>query len=194
MNKVVKIQDFLSAKECSTLINFINNEINAESDLFYLISDDGGGSRFVAQFGPDNFWSRSRPTIDALYKVAPEIKHIFKKLTSEAKEFFNDDNEIYVTSMWLGKQFPGSEILEHEDTDGGNNVHFKYSSIIYLNTISDGGELVLPDIDFSYSPNAGDAIMFISQDTGKHYVTKVNEERYTIALWMTDDYTWAIDS
>lgn len=194
MNKITKIKDFLSSEECSRLINFINNEINSESDLFYLISDDGGGNRFVSQFGPDNFWSRSRPTTDSLYKISSEINKIFNKITTAAKDFFNDDGEVYVTSMWLAKQFPGSEILEHEDTDGGNNIHFKYSSIIYLNDIHDGGELVLPDLDFSYTPMRGDAVMFLSQDTGKHYVTKVNEERYTIALWMTDDYIWAIDN
>jgi hypothetical protein len=62
-----------------------------------------------------------------------------------------------------------------------------------LNDVSSGGELLFPDLKYTYNPKARDIILFPSkgEDMG-HSVATIDEERYTILFWLTHDEYFAI--
>jgi hypothetical protein len=96
-------------------------------------------------------------------------------------------DDLYVTSLWLAKQYAGAFVPEHEDTDNGVNTHFEYSLILYLNNLNHGGELYFPVLNETVIPSAGDLVYFPSQSTGTHTVRSINEERYSVVFWLTKD-------
>ena len=78
----------------------------------------------------------------------------------------------------------GASAAVHKD----NHEDFEYltnSTIIYLNDDYEGGEIYFPNLNFTYKPKKGDAIIFPcnteNYDHGVKEVTSGN--RYTIAMW-----------
>jgi hypothetical protein len=124
--------------------------------------------------------------------IEDRIRDLFSKVQNKAKELFEDSKDIYACSFWFAKQLPGAFVMEHEDTDGNINTHFKYSAVIYLNTLKSTGQLIFTDLKHSYMPEAGDMILFKSTESGKHLVEPIDEDRYTLAMWITEDKNFAI--
>jgi hypothetical protein len=124
--------------------------------------------------------------------IEDRIRDLFSRVENKIGELFNDSRDIYTCSFWFAKQLPGAKVLIHEDTDNGLNTHFKYSAVIYLNTLRDSGSLVFPDLNYSYMPEAGDIIIFKSIAAGRHFVDTIDEDRYTMAMWLTEDKSFAI--
>lgn len=151
---------------------------------------DEKGVRLALQFGRDNFHQESRGELDL--DKRDKVQGYFKRVTDFVKESFGVEEDLYVCSFWLAKQYPGAVIEIHEDTDDGANTHFRYSGIIYLNTMGDGGDLSFVDFDYLYKPAAGDLVTFPSQETGHHGVAEINEVRYSLLFWMTDQEHLAI--
>jgi predicted 2-oxoglutarate/Fe(II)-dependent dioxygenase YbiX len=65
-------------------------------------------------------------------------------------------------------------------------MHIKYSGIVYLNTMTNGGELHFEASNYSYKPEAGDLVLFPSHEGGRHGVNRIDEVRYSFLMWMTD--------
>jgi Rps23 Pro-64 3,4-dihydroxylase Tpa1-like proline 4-hydroxylase len=53
--------------------------------------------------------------------------------------------------------------------------------------MSSGGVLSFPDLNYKYSPVQGDLVVFPSKPLEfVHEVEEINEERYTIPVWLTE--------
>jgi predicted 2-oxoglutarate/Fe(II)-dependent dioxygenase YbiX len=185
-NESIKIvKNFLSDEECLDAIDYINEVIKNKIENFAIYQD---GKRLALQFGKDLYHGHlSNLTLRLVSKKENVFRKYFSMAIKETQEMFSDYDDMYVSSFWIAKQFPGAIVPEHEDTDGGLNTHFEYSAIIYLNTLSDSGELVFPSLDKKYFPQAGDLVIFPSRSTGTHRVEKINEDRYSLPIWITKD-------
>ena len=119
--------------------------------------------------------------------VRSEILSIFTRAIAEIKAKFNEADNLYVNEFRIAKYYPGVTVPAHSDTDDGFSSHLKYSSVMYFNTMTDGGgEVVFMDHDYSHCPEAGDLIIFPCFEGGYHKVTEIFETRYSIAMWCTD--------
>lgn len=189
-------------------IKIIKNFINDEDIKLYREYNDwlienkiehffigGKGKRPVLQFGKDLFHkSKSHESLEGI--VDPEminkIQSLWTKIISTINILFDDSNDLYPCSFWFAKQLPGAQVKIHTDDDQGTNMHFKYSAVMYLNTLVDGGELDFVELEYKVKPEAGDLVIFTSMNTGPHQVLEISETRYTIPMWFTEDKTFSL--
>lgn len=151
------------------------------------------GTRPILQFGIDKCEEHtSHHTLDIVSDVEHRLRNVFDRVIATTKDVFGDRREVYMSSMWFAKQLPGAFVEEHEDTDDGYNTQFEYSAVLYLNTLQEGGELIFTDFDHSVKPKAGDLVVFKSIQGGMHKVNRINEDRYTMPMWMTLDPKFAL--
>jgi 2OG-Fe(II) oxygenase superfamily len=176
------IPNFLNQEQMDMLISYINNNL----DKAYSTKEQ---TRWALMLGRDNYQDASNTDLDRLGEIKDwVINQYWPMLINACKETFNDNQELYVASFWLAKQIKGGFIDLHSDNDGGRNMHFKWSAVVYLNTVESDGVLEFPNISYSYSPVAGDLVLFPSQgDESKHEVKVISSERYTTPVWITAD-------
>jgi hypothetical protein len=179
--KVVK--NFISEDEIASMIQYIDH-LEAKNIKDFGVYQEG--KRLALQFG-NNHYASSLLTLDLLFEKEKQIKEYFQKVIDETKKLFNSQQDLYVCTFSFAKQYPGANVPAHEDTDGGLDRHFVYSSILYLNEIDSGGELSFLDLGYSHKPQAGDLVIFPTQETGDHAVLEIPETRYSVPLWMTYD-------
>jgi hypothetical protein len=183
MEPVKVVNNFISKQECSILIKEINKIVKEQIDNFSIYQD---GKRLALQFGNDLYHEHnSHLDLNIISESEPLFRKYFSSVVDQTAKLFDENKKMYVSSFWIAKQFPGAEVPEHEDTDGGKNTHFDYSAVLYLNTLTDSGDLEFPYLKYSYSPKAGDLVVFPSRTTGTHVVNKINEDRYTLPMWIT---------
>lgn len=184
------IKNFIDKKDILKFISYIDLNINK----FKIDPRSTGGNRYSYKFGNDAVHPESRPNLEELNEIIDMVKRYTKKTCLTAQKNFNDQNEVFLSSFWLAKQSPGASVTYHKDTDEDNNLQFKYSAVIYLNTMLDGqGKLNFPRLNFKYSPQEGDLVLFPSQGNQFwHGVDLISEERYSIAIWMTTDKTFEL--
>lgn len=175
------IPNFLTSVECAAWIDYIN-ELERSRPQDFTKYESSEGYRLALQFGEQ---VDARRTLDDIPEKELEARRIFSRIVKETGAAFDDINEIFVSTFWLAKQYPGSVIHFHEDTDGGVDSHIVYSSLVYLNSQADGGELRFPRFDYTYKPQAGDLVVFDTQQAGMHGVMRIHEERYSLPVWMT---------
>jgi hypothetical protein len=179
MNQIKVIKDFVSLDDANKIINYIDKI----PGLFDYESFD---KRFTKMFGNDSFHKdRSSYPITGLN----EIYSIMFNATEKAKKViaykYNDDKDIFLSSLWFAKQIPGGFLGPHVDTDNVN-VHFIYSAVLYLNTLEDSGSLDFPNLGVSIKPEAGSLVIFPSSgDESLHEVKLIKENRYTVPLAFT---------
>jgi hypothetical protein len=184
-NKIKIVKNFLSKTECESLISYIDWLVETQNGQFSIYQN---GRRLALQFGKDLYHEHaSHLTLDIVSNKEAIFRKYFSLVINQINILFEDKDPMYVSSFWIAKQFPGAIVPEHEDTDGGMNTHFEYSSIIYLNSLKDSGDLVFDSLNYSYKPNDGDLIIFPSKSTGTHKVEKINEDRYSLPMWITKD-------
>ncbi len=189
-DQIKVVNNFLSEAECLTVIEIINKVINSDIDKFAIYQN---GKRLALQFGKDLYHEHSSHlTLDTISEHEKFFRKYFTSVINETKKLFNDNDEMFMSSFWIAKQFSGSAVPEHEDTDGGTNMHFEYSAIIYLNSLPDSGELFFPSLNYSYLPKAGDLLVFRSKSTGTHVVEKINGDRYSLPMWITKDGNFSL--
>jgi hypothetical protein len=182
-NKIKIVKNFLSKDECQSLIRYIDSLTEMQKNQFSIYQN---GKRLALQFGTDLYHEdASHLTLDIVSDKESIFRKYFSSVINQINILFEDKDPMYVSSFWIAKQFPGAIVPEHEDTDGGINTHFEYSSIIYLNSLKDSGDLIFDSLSYSYRPNAGDLIIFSSKSTGTHKVEKINEDRYSLPMWVT---------
>ena len=177
------LKDFISKEESDYLISYINSklEIMKGSEIY-------GDRRKFLSFGKDSFHRDSQTDFSLISEIEPMLRNdIFPKMEKQIQEVFGNRRKIMVNNFFLAKQYPGARIDSHVDTDGGKNMQFKYSGILYLNTMTSGGELNFPDLNYKYSPVQGDLVTFPSKPLEfVHSVEEIYEERYTIPIWLTE--------
>lgn len=155
---------------------------------FTVYETSGGAPRIALQFGEKLYdAAQARPDLSILGEFQAAAAAIFSRIIKETGSAFADSRELYPCIFWLAKQYPGSRVDYHEDTDGGSDAHITYSSLVYLNSQQAGGELRFPLLGYTYVPQAGDLVIFETKQAGMHGVTTIHEERYSLPLWMTAD-------
>lgn len=189
-DKIKVVKNFLSEDEMKFFRDYEDHILETKQDKLVIFNN---GNRPVLQFGRDLCHEHhSHLSLEIVSDIEDRVRDLFSKVENKTKEVFEDSKTIYTCSFWFAKQLPGAFVMEHEDTDNGLNTHFKYSAVIYLNTLKDSGELVFTQLGHSYKPDAGDIVIFKSIESGRHLVEPINEERYTIPMWMTEDKNFAI--
>jgi len=185
IKKVIKKQDFfISEKECNFFKDSIKGMIRDKKNGLEILH----GTRPTFLFGDDEAHSEtSTLNFDSIKEIKKEIRELTKKVIKKVKDDFEEDKELYVSSLWLASQNPDSEIIEHEDTDQGYNTHFEYSCIVYLNTLFEGGELSFLQLRHVVNTKKGDLVCFKTKETGRHRVSFIPEHRYSICIWLTYD-------
>jgi hypothetical protein len=180
MEKIKVIKDVISIDDANLIIDYIDK--NLES-----FTSSPKWKRFQMMFGVDAYHGeRSKPVIDGLQDITSLVKEhmdIIKKIISYE---FDDQEEIFLSSLWLAKQIPGAAIKGHLDVDDGSNDHFVYSAVLYLNKVDIGGVLDFPKLGVSIKPEFGDLVVFpsIGEDMF-HEVKTIGEDRYTLPMWFT---------
>ena len=151
---------------------------------------------FLRQDNLNVFLDRFNSSQLEVFEDNPDIKIINPKYTDLAleslsttikqliKRDFGFLRELELQKGYFTLWEPGTSAGLHIDShDGNENIIFSF--IIYLNSNFDGGEIYFPYQDFTYTPAAGDLVLFPSG--GKEYPHQVNQiengNRYTIAGW-----------
>lgn len=196
LEKIKIIKNFLSSEDASKIINYINNNIHNAVDY----DTDGSTPNFVylkdrfykRRMGLDDEMSRYKPerSISNLNEIEGLVKDTVERIKIATKEVFKDDEDIYLNSLFLVKHLKNDFLRFHSDCGDGYQQHFVYSSIVYLNTVKDGGELEFPSFELTIKPVVGDLVVFLSHGEDMlHEVKVTNEERYTMPMWFTKDKT-----
>jgi hypothetical protein len=178
------IKNFLQDSELQEMMEYIDLLEETIGDKFSKWQDN---KRLALQFGKDLHHKETSSTDLSLLSSRKEIiQDYFSRIVVATKKLFDVSEDLYVSSFWVAKQYPGATVIKHEDTDDGDNTHFRYSGVLYLNTMEEGGELYFSDYNYSHKPDAGDLVVFPSQGSGEHEVAKIVQKRYSLAFWMTD--------
>lgn len=190
IEEIKVIKNFLSQEEISLFINYIENNPD-----IYLADDMQDKVRKTLIFGKDGYYKeRSELTLDKIKDIEPILRNsIFPRVELTAKEIYDNKKDLMVCSFFLAKQSKGAIVSEHVDTDGGINMHFKYGGVIYLNSMKSGGKLKFPELEYEYTPEPGDLVLFPSKPYQyRHVVEEINEDRYSLPIWVTEYPFWKL--
>ena len=190
MKDIFIIHDFINQEDIDKIIKFTNDNIEHFEEMVEK-------PRWTYKFGKDMAFDESYKDLDKLGEIKDMVVNTYwPKVLQLIKDKCQDNSKLYMASFWLAKQSNGSYIELHDDTDGQRNVHFKWSGSLYLNTMEKGGTLEFPKIPYSYSPIAGDFVLFPTQAeaTATHEVIEVYEDRYTCMFWITEDINFALNA
>lgn len=185
MKPVKVIKYFVSKDDANLIIDYIDRNqesFTKNTDLLWLKKFFGLDVLYRAG-GCEGIIEGLEDITDLCIGIVENIK------TMIAKEY-EDIDEIFLNSFWLVKHLPGSVVGEHNDLDNGEDGQFVYSSVLYLNTIEDGGDLEFPNLNLSISTESGDLVMFPSDgEDMTHRVSSIGQDRYTLPMWFTKDKT-----
>lgn len=183
MHMVKVIPNFIDDEHIDSIINYIDQH---QSEF----TTSKSQKRFQLKLGRDLWHDDSHTDLSLLGDLQDwVVRNYWPKLIDTIKSTYDDNNELFVASFWLAKQIDGAVVELHEDTDSGYNTHFKWSGILYLNTIPEGGILEFPNINYKHSPRRGDLLIFPSFFGGEyvHEVKEIHHDRYSMPIWITED-------
>ena len=125
-----------------------------------------------------------------------------KKLEPVAKALYNACEEYWQTYPFLGKIYgwkvdstfkiqrynPNEAyFIEHCENDGakdGNMERRVIALMVYLNTVTDGGQTHFPTQNISFSPKVGDVLMWPAYWTHPHHgIPSPTQTKYIITGW-----------
>lgn len=176
-HKPYVVKNFLHLDDCQTIMNFIDEAIGDKNTH---------ARRRLIRYGIDHMNGHEGPIPNNDF--GKMLKNYCDKTASMIKTLYDIDEEMFLSTLWLSKQEPNSNIIRHMDTDSGFQKQYMYSAVFYLNTPPEGGEIVFSRIDFSYKPEAGDLIFFESADKRAiHGVNAASDYRYAVPTWFTLD-------
>ena len=183
-SEVVKIvKNVISLENSVTLIEYINKNLHS-------FSSNPKKLWFKKFFGMDDVYKQGRcePVINGLGDIKELSVKVAEAVKNTIVEQFADTEPIFLNSLWFAKHLPGDDVPVHVDNEEGENEQFAYSTILYLNTVEDGGVLNFPKLNLSFKPEACDLIVFPSQGKDMlHEVISIGEDRYTMPMWFTKD-------
>ena len=110
-----------------------------------------------------------------LDQAIPETKLIVEQVVSE---FFNQELVCY--NYWISMSFFGESVIEHHHVDPGSGAYA--SAVVYVQANKKSGNLTLKDFDKTFTPAAGDLVVFPASCI--HYVSENNslEPRICVAF------------
>jgi Rps23 Pro-64 3,4-dihydroxylase Tpa1-like proline 4-hydroxylase len=183
-DKIKVVKDAMSDDDSQAFIDFIDNNLN----IFTTDASRSIPNRYILRFGYDEVWEDSKPDLTMLMPIKDLVEKYRSIMVNNLKSLYGDE-EIYLTSFHLGKQGPGAKVLRHLDGGTEVNAHFKYSAILYLNTVEVGGELTFPNLYMSVKPNKNEMVAFPAYDgiIFDHEVSMIGSDRYCIPCWFTSD-------
>lgn len=191
-SNIIKIvPNFLSEQEVKFWVDFNDYCLKTKNkNMAHYVNN----LRPVLQFGKDKCETHyaTNTTLDLISEIEAETRQLFDLVISKTKNIFQESRDMHMAGFWLSKQLPGAYIGEHEDTDEGINSHFLYSAVLYLNELETTGDLIFTELNYRVKPKAGDLVVFKSSEGGKHKVDRINENRYTLAFWMTNEEEFAL--
>lgn len=170
------IPNFLTEEKMNRIIDFIDSNL----DKFSMPQE----LRHVLMYGFQKGYEPGKLDFDLISQIKDIIiDEYFPKLEKTIYDLYGNDGNTELSNWWVSKQLPGSVLLYHHDDDNGHNSQFKYSCILYLNTV-DSGDLEFPELGFSYRPKAGDLVVFPSLgDNMGHEIKEINHNRYSMPTW-----------
>ena len=90
---------------------------------------------------------------------------------------------VKVSNPHVVRWSPGASMPIHSDIGGSNEFpERRWTSVIYLNTVGEGGQTVIPDRGVETSPAAGSMAAWPGGHVG-HGVQPAAEDRYTVVCW-----------
>ena len=189
IDKIKIIDNIISKEDAEFLINWIDKN----ESMFDTYEEEGNPLRLVLRFGLDYVYPESNETMAMIFEIHDVIKRLEHNICREVEKVYQEENSLYITSLHVGKQLPGSRVDTHVDADPNNNGHFKHSCVVYLNEINNGGDLFFTKLNYHYHPLARQAAVFPSQGPEyEHEVSSIGENRYNLPIWITEDLTMKI--
>lgn len=172
MEQITVINNFITQSQANRLIDFIDHNL----DIFV---HNKGRRRYMLRFGYDEeLPEQSIHTMNDVYEIKDLLVGIFNK-TRDAI-----DSELFLTSWFLSKQYPGAKLTPHKDGTPGLNDHLEYTAMLYMNNMVDGGIISFPDLGIDIRPQMGDLVIFKSLEH-EHMVSEVKEHRYSLPMWFS---------
>lgn len=193
MKRPFRIKNFMSKEDTSSFIQYMDENYLSWTNSQELI--------YTRRFGRNNLeFKQSEKDLkmeNMDHMESDLIKSLmFKyagKFEEEVRSIYNDSSDLYISEFWLCKRLKGASQGLHSDIDNGNNNHIKYSGIIYLNSLFIGGEIFFPSISYTYTPKAGEVIVFESRDKDfDHGVYPSPHERYSMPIWLSDNPDYSL--
>ena len=165
-NLIKVVPNFLTAQECEDAVN-----IHKNSDY----------TKFMKIRGVHITQKSDMPS--GFYKSYSD------KVIAEYDKAYSLNAPLYPQTSWLAQWTVGTSSPLHLDSEGTGYDTLKYSSIIYLTDSFEGGQLVFPELNYTYVPQKGDLVFFPANDPlYRHTVTEITSgERYTLSFWHTED-------
>ena len=181
MTPIKIIKNVITKDEASTILEYINTNYktfhSSENKLCY-----------KKLFGLDGLYETGlcEGIIDGLGDIKNLSIEIVNRLKGLILETFDENDDIFLNSLWFVKHLPGDKIDLHSDTAEGGDIQFVYSAVLYLNTLEDGGVLDFPKLNLSIKPEFGDLILFQADGEDMyHKVDHIGADRYTMPMWFT---------
>lgn len=157
------MHNVISDEDCNIIIDYLDNNNN---------TPDFPQLRFKNN-------AKFRKTFVDPY--SDEIKTIILKYAN----ILSPGSDYYVAEYFLSLFEKGYEMHMHKDIY--EDIEFTHSVVMYLNDDFEGGNLVIPDLNFIHSPKKGDVVMFSPVETD-HYVSMITSgKRYTAPFWFTNN-------
>jgi hypothetical protein len=123
------------------------------------------------------------PQFEGLRSIYGDTKTCLQKCLSDYQSRYNITME-YMEAINYVRYNTGQHFQVH--TDHGFSYTCTVSSVLYLNDGYDGGELWFPYIDLTYTPKAGDIVMFPSTYVYAHASKPVTRGTKYAAVTMFD--------
>lgn len=179
MQQVKVIKNFISMDDALTIIDYIDkNHLSFSSNM--------DKKWFKNFFGIDEISKRcsGKTIIDGLGDIKGLSVNIVEYVKDAISNEYDEHDTLFLNSLWFVKHLPGDIVQAHVDVED----QFAYSTVLYLNTLKDGGVLDFPNLNLSFRPEACDLIMFPSHgEEFLHQVADIGEDRYTFPMWFTKD-------
>ena len=165
MKELLIIRNYLTSQQCDELIGLLYND----SIPFHQPHDPR-----------DEVW-KNRVKYP---KLLSDWNDLIIRRIETATEYFQLKFAPIVQSLCLNIWREGMSMAPHSDEVHGRYPTRNYASIIYLNDDYDGGELYIPELNFSQKPEKGMLMTF----PGGRYMHGVQEItkgiRYTNSCWL----------
>jgi hypothetical protein len=186
-NNIKVYENFVSAQEIDFLLSFFIDY----SDNFELINN----SVNLLGFGQDNFPASSLfNNPNSFSDILPQekikfIQDYYKRVETTVGSDIAKD--ISMSALWFVKTMEGG-FPEHGDNEPDAIYQYEQTCILYLNDCENGGEIVLPEFDYSFLPKAGSLLSFPANYV--HAVLPVSHPRYTMPSWLTENKAYSLDN
>lgn len=189
LEQIKIVPEAINEVDADRFMRYIDTNLNK----FHQYAFVENPNRFSLMFGKDQvYWHVSNTSLEKIKDIEFLVRDYFNKLTLEVEKLYNHPTKLYVTSFWLARQFKDSRVDPHFDS-GEVNQHFKYSIVLYLNDLDEGGELEFPRLEYTYKPKGREMIVFPSQgEDFLHEVKAIGGDRYSLVYWLTDNPYMAI--